>query len=452
MFGAVNVALPSLAKTFETDFNVVQWVVLSFLLASGTLLPIVGRWADMVGKKKLFLLGYAVFIVGSLLCGLSPNVGFLIIFRIIQGLGSAFVTALGLAIITDAFPHHERGRALGFNAAVITSGIVIGPSLGGLLIDVLTWRWVFFVVVPLGALGLIIAQRFISPDPPLGRQSFDIVGAVSLFGALLLLSLGLTLGQDLGFASTLIFALLVTGGFLLTAFLVIELRVKDPLIDLRLFRKPGLGINLGVAFLTFMAISAAILMMPFYLENVLGYAPRSVGILMSVGPIFIVIVTPLAGLASDKFGERPISLIGLTILLFGYFSVGTLSESTTAIGFLLRFLPIGLGMGIYQTPNSSAVMGSLPLHQSGLAGSFLAMTRTLGSSTGIAVLGTIWVARVNARANGGQAADVTEASASLQVAGLHDVLLVIQVIIGLALIVSILASISHWRGRGGLQR
>ena len=451
MYGAVNVALPSLAKTFEVDFNLVQWVMLSFLLASVTVLPIMGRWADMVGKKKLFLLGYGVFIAGSLLCGLASNVGLLIVFRIIQGLGSASVTALGLGIITEAFPRHERGRALGFNAAIMSSGIVIGPSLGGLLVDVFTWRWVFFTVVPLGLLGLIFAQRFIAPDRPAGKQSFDFLGAVSLFGALLLWSLGLTLGQDFGFTSTFIVSLFVTGSLAMAAFLIIELFTKEPIVDLRLFRKPVLGINLGVAFLTFIAISAAVLMMPFYLENVLGHNPRNVGLLMSVIPIFLVIVTPIAGLASDKFGELPISLIGLTILLFGYFSVNTLSENTTAVGYLLRFLPIGLGMGFYQTPNSSAIMGSVPRHQSGLAGGLLAMTRTLGSSTGIAVLGTVWVARVNARANSEIHFNVTEASASIQVAGLHDVFRVIQVMIGIALVVSLLLAINNWGNKEGPQ-
>ena len=449
-YGAVNVALPSLSKTFEVDFNVIQWVMLSFLLAAGTVLPIVGRWADMVGKKKLFLLGYGVFIAGSLLCGLATNVGLLIGFRIMQGLGSASITALGLAIITEAFPRHERGRAIGFNAAIISAGIVLGPSLGGLLVDMFTWRSIFIIVVPLGLLGSIFAQRFISPDRLVRKQNFDTFGAASLFIALMLWSLGLTLGQDLGFASTLIVLLFIAGGFAMAAFLIIELRTVEPILDLRLFRKPVLGINLGVAFLTFMAISAAVLMMPFYLENVLGHSPKNVGILMSVIPIFMVIVTPIAGLASDKFGELPISLIGLTILLFGYFSISTLSENTSAVGYLLRFLPIGLGMGIYETPNSSAIMGSVPREQSGVTGGLLSMTRTLGSSTGIAVLGTVWVARVHARTDSNVNTIITEASTSIQVAALHDVLLVIQIMIVIALILSFFLVINYSRNEAEL--
>ena len=432
MFTSINVALPSLTKSFGTEFNVVQWVVLAFLLAMGTLLPIVGRLADMLGKRPLFILGYATFTLGSLLCGLAPGVVTLIVFRALQGLGAAFLTALGLAIITDVFPSTERGRAIGINGSVLSTGIVIGPTLGGFLVDALSWRWIFFAAVPIGLIGMMLAYRYVPGSRPKGGQRFDVAGATLLFLALLALSLALTLGQDAGFDSVPIVTLFISSVVLTVTFLIFEWRVRDPIIELRLFRNTRLSVGLAIGFPTFLAISGTILLMPFYLENILGYAPRNVGLLMSVVPVFLVVTAPLAGAAADRFGERPVTLVGLTTLIGGYLAIGTLDVDTSALGYVLRFLPVGLGMGIFQTPNNSAIMGSVPRERSGIAGGLLALTRALGQTAGIALLGTLWVARVNTRA-GVPGADATGADAAIQVAGLHDMFLVIQVMLGLAI-------------------
>lgn len=424
MFTSVNVALPSLVKALNTEFNVVQWVVLAFLLATGTLLPIVGRLADMLGKKKLYLLGYGIFTLGTLLCALAPNIYYLIAFRAVQGLGSAFLTALGLAIVTDVFPAEERGRAIGLNGALLSTGIVIGPTLGGLLVDALSWRWIFFTAVPLGLLGAALAQRFIGAYEPEGEQRFDIPGAILLFLSLLTLMLGLTIGQDRGFGDPVI--LLLFGAFaLLTAiFLWLELRVADPVLDLRLFKSSQLSIGLGTGFITFVAISGTIFLMPFYLSDVLGYSARNIGLLMSVVPIFLVFTAPIAGALADRFGERPVTVVGLGLLTLGYFTIGTLTTETTALGYILRFLPVGLGMGTFQTPNNSAIMGAVSSKRSGVAGGLLALTRTVGQSAGIAVLGTLWAARVLTR---GGVNETTAAPAQVQVEALNDMFLFIQI-------------------------
>lgn len=426
MFTSVNVALPSLVQALDTEFNVVQWVVLSFLLATGTLLPIVGRLADMLGKKKLYLLGYVIFSVGTLLCGLAPGIYTLILFRGIQGLGAAFLTALGLAIITDTFPAEERGRAIGINGALLSTGIVIGPTLGGLLLDSLSWRWIFYVAAPLGVVGTLLAQRFIEDYEPQGEQRFDLPGAGLLFLSLLGLLLALTVGQDLGFDAPLVLQLFAVSVLATTLFVRLELRVKEPVLDLRLFKNAQLSIGLVTGFATFIAISGAIFLMPFYLSDVLGYSPRNVGLLMSVVPIFLVFTAPTAGWAADRFGERPVTLVGLAFMVLGYFTVSTLGTETTGLGYVLRFLPVGLGMGIFQTPNNSAIMGSVPEGRSGVAGGLLALTRTVGQSAGIAVLGTLWATRVLTLSD---APTTTAAPPEVQVAALADMFLVIQVMI-----------------------
>ncbi len=445
MFTSVNVAIPSLVDAFETAFNVVQWVVLAYMLATGTLMLIVGRLADMVGKKVLYVAGYATFLIGTLLCALSPTVSALILSRAVQGLGAASMTALGLAILTDVFPDGERGRAIGINGSILSVGIVAGPSLGGFLVDAFSWQWIFWVAVPVGALTTLLAIRFVPHYQRTGDQRFDILGAALLFGVLLTLSLALTLGQDLGFGSAVIVVLFAACAVLTVLFVTWQRRARNPVLDLRLFRNTQLTIGLVTGFTTFLSISGVIFLMPFYLENVLGYAPRNVGLLMSVVPFFLIFIAPLAGAAADRFGERPVTIVGMTLLLAGYLALSSLSEQTTALGYVLRFLAVGLGMGIFQTPNNSAIMGSVPRERSGVAGGLLALTRSLGQISGIAILGTLWATRVLARLEGPVTIGATVAPSAFQVAGLHDMLVVIQIAIAAGLAVVLWDAGQHRR-------
>src|SRR5262245_37078891 len=194
----VNVAMPTLVRDLQTDFATVQWVVLAYLLALATTLPSVGRLGDMLGKKRIYTAGFGVFVVGSFLCALSPAIGWLIAARVLQSIGATMLLALGPAILTEAFPPSERGRALGISGAIVSAGIIAGPALGGLLIAGLSWHWIFMVNVPVGIVGTVVAMRSIPDVPPLGGQRFDFLGAATLFGALLCLLLALTLGQGQG--------------------------------------------------------------------------------------------------------------------------------------------------------------------------------------------------------------------------------------------------------------
>jgi len=432
MATGVNVILPTLGDTFDAPFATVQWVVLAYLMASIALLPIVARLADTVGKHRVYFAAYALFALGSLLSALAPSMAVLIAVRTVQGLGSAALAALGLALVTDAYPAAERGRAIGVNGAVISAGIVLGPSLGGLVADLASWRWVFVGGVAVSAVGLALAWRVVpryAPTP--GR--FDIAGAATIFVTLLALSLALTLGQSLGFASAPVLALfaLAVGGAV--AFVLVERRSASPIVDLRLFRSRALTIGLASGLTTFVAIAGVILLMPFYLEGVRGYESAQVGLLMAVVPIVLVIMAPLAGAAADRFGERPVTVVGMTSILVGYLAVGTLGTDTTPLGYVLRFLPVGLGMGIFQTSNNSAIMGSVPRGSSGVGGGLLSLTRYLGQVLGTAVLASIWAARAIAHAGAPAGADARSVAPVHQVAALHDVLTIVQVGIALGL-------------------
>ena len=432
----VNVALPTLARYFDAEFALVQWVVLAYLLTISTLMLSIGRLADMIGKKPLYNAGFVIFTIGSALAGMSPAIIWLILFRILQAVGAAMVLALGMGIITEAFPAQERGRALGISGAITSVGIVVGPSLGGLLIDTLSWRWIFYVNLPTGILGTWLAWRFVAHVEPPGGQRFDYWGAITLFGSLLALLLALTIGQERGFSAPLILALFAAWALLLAIFIYVERHAEQPMIDLDLFRDRDLSIGLATGFITFVAIAGTVILMPFYLENVLAYTPRQVGFLLAVVPISVGLTAPVSGALSDRLGTRPITLVGLGILVVGYLALSTLTTETDVTGYLLRFLPVGIGMGVFQSPNNSAVMGAAPQGRLGIVSGMLAITRTLGQTTGIAVLGAIWAGRVMGAAGRPLPGGATAAPAAAQVAGLQDTFVVIVGLVGAAFLVA----------------
>ena len=446
MATAVNVVLPTLAAELDAPFATVQWVVLGYLLASIALVPIIGRLGDLWGKRRLFLAGHAAYALGSLLCALAPDAATLIAFRTVQGAGSAALTALGLAILTDVYPAGERGRAIGLNGAVISVGIVLGPSLGGLVADLASWRWVFVGGVGISAAGAALALAVLPHQPGVRGERFDLAGAATLFAALSWLSLALTLGQSRGFGDAVVLALLAGAVAAALAFVAIERRVPSPVVDLRLFREPALTVGLLSGLITFVAIGGVIFLMPFYLGGVLGYPPGRIGLLMAVVPLVLVIMAPIAGGLADRFGPRPVTVAGMLLLVIGYLAVGTLDAHTSPAGYVLRFLPVGLGMGTFQTPNNVAIMGAARRGASGVTGGLLTLTRLLGQVVGTVALGSLWAARTVARAGAPLGSDARLVPAEAQVAGLHDVLGVVRVLatVGLALVVADLL----WSRRG----
>ena len=431
----VNIALPTLVVDLNTDFATIQWVVLAYLLTLSVLLASIGRLADIKGKKPIFVSGFVIFTLGSVLCGLSGSVYWLIAFRILQAVGATMILALSMAIVTEAFPPHERGMALGLNGTMVSIGIIVGPTLGGLIIAAASWHWIFFVNLPVGIVGTLLAMRFVPATRPPGGQRFDFLGALTLFASLLCLLLALTGGQNLGFAHPRILALLAGWVVFLLGFIAAELRVEQPIIDLRLFKTILFSVNLITGFITFIAISGATLLMPFYLESVLGYDTRQVGLLLAVVPLVMGVVAPLSGVLSDRFGTRSITVIGLGILLLGYYALSTLSLETSTMGFVMRFMPIGIGMGIFQSPNNSAIMGSAPRHRLGIVSGMLAVTRTLGQTTGIAMLGAIWASRTYAYAGKILEGGASTAPPAAQSSALQDTffLLIFPMLFGLGL-------------------
>ena len=258
----VNVALPTLVRAFDTGFAAVQWVVLAYLLTVTTLMLSVGRLGDMIGKKPLYVAGFVIFTLGSVLCGLSPTIGWLIGFRILQAIGAALLMALGMAIVTEAFPPSERGKALGISGSMVSIGIVLGPVLGGLIFGALSWHWIFYVNLPVGIVGTWMVLHFVPARRPPGGQRFDWVGAMLLFGSLMALLLAMSLGQEGGFGQPAVLLLATAWLVLLIFFLLVEWKSPQPMIDLGLFRNRLFNVNLLTGFATFISMSGTIILIP----------------------------------------------------------------------------------------------------------------------------------------------------------------------------------------------
>ncbi len=432
----VNIALPTIAREIYVDFVTVQWVVLSYLLTVTTLMLSVGRLADMVGKKPLYIIGFITFTSGSALCSITPDIAWLIGFRVLQGFGAALLMALGAAIVTEAFPPTERGQALGISGLMVSIGIVIGPTLGGLLIDLLSWRWIFFVNVPVGILGTLMVIHYVPDIRPDGKQRFDFVGASALGVCLLSFLLALTLGQRSGFGHPQPALLFANAIFTLVLFILIERNSPHPIIALELFQTNLFTINLISGFISFILIAGSLFLMPFYLEHVSGYTTRQIGLLLATVPIALGISAPISGWLSDRSGSRPMTVVGLLVLLIGYYTCTTLNAQTTMGGYILRFVLIGIGTGIFQSPNNSAIMGTALSTQLGVVSGLLATMRTLGQMTGIAVLGAVWAGRIMVYTGNATASVITTAPISAQVVALQDTFMVGSASIALALILS----------------
>jgi len=430
---AVNIVLPTLVQTLNTSFATIQWVVLSYLLVITALVLGAARLGDIFGKKQLYLGGLIVFTISSLLCGLSPGVYWLIGFRALQGLGAVFISALGAAIITEVFPNSERGRALGIIGAVVSLGVALGPTVGGLLIRIAGWRTIFWVNIPIGIIATFIIIRFVPTSVGRGgKQRFDALGSLIMTVTLICFALGMTEGQNQGFTSSTTLVLLITAAIGLACFLILEARIKQPMLDLNIFRNLQFSLSLLTGVLVFIVIAGIIFILPFFLEWVKHYTTQQVGLLLAVSPIVGGIVAPISGSLSDRFGPRIISLIGLLLMVVGCLLLSTFDTQLTELGYIVRVIPFGLGLGMFQSPNNSAIMGGVSREKLGIASGLLSLTRTLGQTAGLPLLGAIFASLSLSRANLAPYTDVKAAPVEALVYGVQGSFHIAALILGVA--------------------
>ncbi len=409
----VNVALPVLARSLQAPFEAVQWVVLAYLITLVSLMMVAGRLADMWGKRNLYTCGFLVFTLGSLLCSLAPSVGWLVAARVVQAVGAAVLMALGGAIAAEAFPPTERGRAMGVIGMMVSVGLVSGPTLGGFILGTLSWRAIFYVNLPIGVLGTVVAAWVIPQCAPSKKEPFDAAGALLLCVGLVSTSLAITLGPTGAIGWVPLAFLGSAAVFCTVAFIVHERRYAYPLLDLSLFSNRTFSVQVITATLTFVAAAGLVLLLPFYLQNLQGRSVQETGALLIVTPIAMGITSPIAGRLSDRWGPRPLAILGLSLIVLGYLTASTLTLSSSVVGYIAKVAPIGLGMGIFQSPNNSAILGAAPAHRLGVASGLVSLSRTFGQTLGIAILGALWAATVLWLAPGGLS-DATQAPLSIQ--------------------------------------
>lgn len=387
----VNISLPTIARYFGVPLSgAVEWVVIAYLVVIAGVLLTTGRVADMIGRKPIWAIGLAVFTIGSAICGASVSLGMLIAARALQGLGGALIMAVSPAMLTSAFPASERGRALGINAVFVALGVSVGPTLGGIITENFSWRWIFYVNVPLGIIGIIATLRILTESASKKRERFDPAGALLLAIGLACLTLGLSFGQEWGWNSPLLIGTLAISVTALIALAFVEQRVTSPVIDFSLLRnRVFLSANISLI-LCFLALFAVGFMMPFYLEELRGFSTLQAGLLLTPLSLTIAVLAPFSGTLADRIGSRWLASGGLAMACIGLVFISQLTAQSSVFDIIWRMVFTGAGQALFQSPNNSALMGAAPRGQQGIASGFLATGRVMGQSVSVALAGAIF--------------------------------------------------------------
>lgn len=388
---SANVALPTLAQAFGASFQAAQWVVLADLLTLTTLIVSVGRLGDLTGRRRLLLVGLALFIVASVLSGVAPTLGWLIAARAAQGVGSAIMMALTLAVVGETVPKTRTGSAIGLLGTMSAIGTALGPSLGGLLIAGPGWRAIFLVNVPLGLVAFLLARRHLPADrraPNIARTDFDPLGTLLLALTLAAYALAVTLGH--GRFGPLNAALLSAASIGAGLFVLTEAKAASPLIRLTLFRDRVLRASLATSSLVATVVTTTLVVGPFYLTRALGLDAARVGLVLSVGPLVAALTAVPAGRLADRFGASRITSVGLTGMAAGAFLLALLPASSGIAGFVVPIVAITAGYGLFQTANNTAVMTDVHVDQRGSVSGLLNLSRNLGRITGASAMGAVF--------------------------------------------------------------
>ncbi|OZB90427.1 MFS transporter [Paenibacillus sp. XY044] len=385
----VNIALPVLSKQMGLPIAQIEWVTTGYLMAICAVILFFGKLGDIAGKIRIFKIGTIIFIIGSLLCGFSTTLPFLIVSRVIQALGASMTMANSQGILTDIFPANERGRALGLIGTFVSLGSIAGPSLGGIIISSLGWEYIFWVNVPIGLIAIIMGWKVLPADLIRVKAKIDMPGS-SLFAVFIItLFAGLLLGQQTGYGNVWILLSLAVALVALVVFLRTEAVRKDALLDLSLFKNPLFSISILCGFLVFTANFCFNIIAPFYAQNMLNLSPFAAGFLLMLFPICMVIVAPISGALSDKIGSELLTFAGLVVMVIAQFGLAWLHEGSSLVLVGLWIAMLGIGSGLFQSPNNSLVMSQVPRTQLGSAGSVNSLVRNVGMVVGITVATTI---------------------------------------------------------------
>jgi len=423
----VNISLPTIIQSLNTHLTAVAWVVMAYLIVITGCLLLMGRLSDLFGQRKIYLLGFLTFTVGSALCGFSPTIYFLIGSRMLQGLGASALMANGPAILTAAFPEKERGQALGIVGSVVSAGFLTGPILGGFLVEHLGWRSVFFINLPIGAIGIYLSSKVLERTVPTGKTRVDLWGALLLF--FFVTSLLLFLNRMAQGSTPLLWLWLFFNLLCFSLFIMVELRSPSPLVDLKLFRRRLFISSLGASFLSFWMSAAHTFVIPFFLQSILEFSPSKVGMLIFPVALTVMVMAPFGGRFSDRVGVKIPATMGLALTSLTVFSFTLLKPGVNDLNILWRQIVLGIGISLFNPANNSAILGSLPREKVGLASSFLALSRNLGMVIGVAFAEMVIAFRL-------PAAPLERAKAGPSLEGIQDVWKLVLIIGLTAILIS----------------
>jgi EmrB/QacA subfamily drug resistance transporter len=387
----VNSMLPVLTRELGVDISTTNWLLTIYMLIQTGMMLSFGRLGDLFGHKLVYTGGLALFMVGSVLSSFADSAGLLIGARAVTAVGSAAIWANSAAILVHSFPSDQRGRVLGLQSMCVQMGNSCGPPLGGLVAGLLGWRAIFWVSLPISLLALLLSLRFVQRDEPTGRgERFDLAGAGLYVLGLMAVLLALNQGHNWGWLSVGVVGCLLAGLALLTGFVALEPRLKFPMLDLGLFRERAFASPIITAVLNFVCTSSIVFLMPLYLILGRQMAPSEAGLILITQPLVMASITILSGSLSDRIGSRLPATLGMVILSTGLFLLSRLDATTPLPIVVGSLVTVGVGIGLFGSPNSSAVMGAVPSARRGVAAAILSTARTLGNTLGLGLAGAIF--------------------------------------------------------------
>jgi EmrB/QacA subfamily drug resistance transporter len=442
--GMFNIALVDIAGEFGVTLQSAQWVVTAYLLVISVCLPLMGRLGDLAGRTRIHNTGYFIFMLGALACVFSPSLGWLIPLRILQGLGASMYQATNMALIVSIFPANQRGRALGLMSTFVAAGSMVGPSLGGVLIQWFSWRTSFAMLAAVAAAAWVLAQRLIPREEPRRASRLDLTGAAMFAAGLTGLVAALNLAGTSGFGSPPVVAAVAVFGLGLGLFIWWCLPARwsaasapsrarrEPFIPLGLFQNAGVNSGIFITIATYMAAFSAQLVLPVFLRQELGLSPAAAGLLLMAYPAALILSAPIFGRLSDKHGIMPILSAGLQLMAVTLLVLGFLSLSYPPALLAALIILLGISMGMITSPNNSLVMRETPREHLGVISSILALSRNLGMMFGTVAGGGL-LAVGAAAASGNSAASAVAAAAGGSLRGYHAVFVLCAVLVAASL-------------------
>ncbi|AKM20721.1 MFS transporter [Anoxybacillus geothermalis] len=374
----LNVALLDISEEFHLPLNASQWVITSYLLTITVFLPIMGKIGDRCGKRVVHNSGYLLFAMGALLCALSPSFPLLLAFRVVQGIGASMYQATNIALIIALQPPEHRGRSLGYLTTAVAAGSLLGPGLGGIIVQWFEWRVLFWILVPLASMAYVLAQRFIPKDSRGESGQLDLLGAALFTFSSGALVAGLAMGNEWGWETKRTIALFLFAFICFSLFLLRSFQVKEPFIPMEIFFHPMVRHGIFISILSYMVVFSMQVVVPIYLRDVIRVSPAVTGFILMSYPLFLTLMGPVGGMLSDRLGAMPVVCSGLLSMGVSLIGLSFLSSTSSLyyIGFFVALL--GGSMGLVVSPNNSFVMNHSPEKYLGIMSSVMALSRNLG--------------------------------------------------------------------------